>query len=256
MSSHDAFVTAAGSTPTPLHGASLASRMLGAPLPPALASLLRPTLGSAELEAFEASLVVPIDGRPPRLAVADRGDPAAWERAVRAHWPHAKLDRFLSVARGTRRMVDTCGDARAAIFLDDLQEQKLVERGWPLMCLVLDVPGGDVVRITRHPEPPRELVTRAGETAARALETLIDRGARGVWGVRWRKGVPTGFVWISESRWKRDFVATRALVERYDLPDAWRRACDLASELGLAPYPDAIDFEHGQLDLTVGLVRP
>jgi hypothetical protein len=256
MSGDDACVTAAGSTPTALRGAALASRMLGGPLPSALEALLRPTLGTEELEAFEASLVVPIDGAPPRLAVADRGHPSEWERTVRAEWPHPKLDRFLALARGTRRMIDTRGDGRAAIFLDDLQEQSLVERGLPLMCLVLDVPSGDVVRITRHAEPPHELALRAGESAARALETLVARGARGVWGVRWRKGAPTGFVWISESRWKRDFVRTRELVERYDLPDAWRRVSDLATELGLAPYPDAMDFEHGRFDLTVGLVRP
>lgn len=255
MTSDDAGVTEEGSTQT-LRGAALAARLLGAALSPALEALLGPALDAAELEAFAASLVIPLSGGPLRLAIADRGRPDAWERAVRAHWPHPKLDRFLELARGTRRMVDSRGDTQAAIFLDDLQERGLVEKGLPLMCLVLDVPAGDVVRITRHLEPPLALVREAGDEATRAIETLVERGARGVWGVRWRKGRPTGFVWISESRWRRDFVETRALVERTPLPPAWTEACRLADALGLAPYPDAMDFERGHFDLTVGLVRP
>lgn len=222
-------------------------------LPERLVPLLRPGLGTDALIGFEASLVVPFTGGPVRLAAADTGDPAAWSRAVLAGWPHRRLRKFLELAPASRRMIDTDGTG-AEVFLDDLQQARATlpsPRGLRLMCLTLAIPSGEVMCITHHEKPPFDIL-QGGVSAA--LAELVDKGATGKWGVRWRGEQPVGFVWVSESRWRANAAATRAIVESYGPPAVWERIRLAAESFGLAVYPDAVDVGGGRFDVTVGVV--
>lgn len=223
-------------------------------LPERLVPLVRPGLGTDALIGFEASLVVPFGGGPIRLAAADPGDPAAWSRAVLAGWPHRRLRKFLELAPASRRMIDTDGTT-AEVFLDDLQQARVslpAPRGFPLMCLTLAIPSGEVTCVTHHEKPPFELLQGGILDAMRAL---VDKGATGKWGVRWRGDQATGFVWVSESRWRGNAGTTRAIVESYAAPPAWERIRSAAESGGLAIYPDAIDVDETRFDVTVGVVE-
>jgi hypothetical protein len=230
---------------------SLLEAGLGGAVPPAFAELVPADLDLLGLQDFRASLVIPFDGGPVRLAVADTGYPRAWEATVRARWPDPGLAAFLGRFPGVRRMIDTDGSAVAEVFLDDLQVQGIAAGGAPLMCLTRAVPSGVEGEIVRLERPTLDGL--AGEGRAR-LDTLVARGASGIWGARRVRGQVVGFVWVTESRWRRDPERTRAIVESLGAPPAWRRVVETADRLGVRVYPDAVDWKGGAFDVTVGVL--
>ena len=217
--------------------------------------------GDAELEAledFQLSLVFPFAGGA-RVAASDRADPVAWERLVRDFYPEAGdfwvTGRAGRPPAGTRRMIDTDGSERADLYLDDLGD---APAGFPdappgpLIAATLHLPERELSFLTRQSAPP--LAELPGE-ARRAAERLLELGARGLWGSRVRRQAVCGFLWVSESRWRKDADATRAIVEALDPPPAWWRARDVVTELGWKAYPDALEWTERGLEVTLGVTR-
>jgi hypothetical protein len=208
-----------------------------------------------DLEAFAANVVVPFDGAPVRIAASDRRDPERWERAVRRRFGCPELDAFLGlVGPGTRRMIDTDGADSAELYLDDLgPEQSLANApDGSLLAATLHVPSLVRTFLVWQEQPPTALL----EPSLRARCTrLLELGALGRWAVRVRDGAAVSFLWVSESRYRRDGSKTRAIVEALSPPRAWSAVAECAERLGWQPYPDAIEGRFAGFDVTVGITR-
>lgn len=214
---------------------------------------------SRRLEDFKLNPVLPVEdaARPARIALSDGDEPDRWEAAVLEGLGDARVAPFLGLApRGTRRMIDTDG-ASSELYLDDLQD---VEHGLasptvdPLMCWTLSLPRGCRAVFTRHVTPPW---ARVCEGLAGGIDALMEHGATGIWGVRWRDAAPTGVLWVSEARWRGDHEAKIEVFEAaLGRPARWRSIRELAAAHRLVAYPDAVELGvGGEIDLTVGFLR-
>lgn len=211
------------------------------------------------LEDFKLNPVLPVDdaARPARIALSDGDEAAGWEAAVVEGLGDPRVGAFLGLApRGTRRMIDTDG-ACSELYLDDLQD---VAHGLvsptvdPLMCWTLSLPRGERAVFTRHVSPPW---ARVCDALAGRIDALMEQGATGIWGVRWRDGAPKSVLWVSEARWRGDHEAKTEVFEAaLGRPARWRAMRELAARHGLVAYPDAVELGvRGEVDLTVGFLR-
>jgi len=194
---------------------------------------------------------------PSRLFVSDQGEPAQWERVVRAHWGGAFTDSILRLApAGVRRMLDSDGSAEAEIYLDDLQDHAAMDAATalmppqcdaPAMCLTAYVESKRHSVISRHTEWPVD-VDRI--EAARPLKS-----AGGLWGLRWMDGALVSAVWVSEARWKNTATEANAVAEALGPPPEWRAMLDILQQAGRVGYPDAIEFGvDGTIMVTLGVL--
>ncbi len=212
------------------------------------------------LEGFAASLVIPFADRPVRIAASDAVDPAGWERTVIHRFPLPVVAEFLSVGerslrgRRPRRMIDTAGGTTAELYLDDLDvdESGKLSPTEDVMAATLHVPSQVRTVLLRRRDPPHDDVP---VQARPALESLVTLGAKGVWALRTIEDQAVGFVWVSESRWRKDAAATLAIAQGLKPPEPWTRVTRLVAELGYTPYPDAIEWTPEGLDVTLGIVR-
>jgi len=232
-------------------------------LPPRLDALVDRALCGARWADFKLGPILPLGGppRPPRLALADAGEPEAWAAAVRAGWPAAAA--FVGEGPpGARRMLDSDGGESAEVLLDDLQEVAhgfgAAPGGRVLMARALRLPSGDETRWSRHPDGIADVegLPAAALGWARGLRAA---GAAGLWAVRWRGDAPVGLLWVSESRWRGDAAATAALVDGgaggSPADGAWARLGAVMRARGWQVYPDSLEWRgDGGVDCTVGFV--
>ncbi|MFH2009450.1 MAG: hypothetical protein ABI333_22855 [bacterium] len=227
-------------------------------LPGRWAPLVDRELCEALLRDFKLGVIFPFGGevRPVRLALSAQGERERWEREVLRAWPSERLEGFLGqVPAETRLMVDSDGSERAVVYLDDLQEVEHELRapsGMALMSATLGLPGDRLGVLTRHTEPPVERVT--GSLRAR-LEELVGLGAEGLWSLRWEEGRVLSVLWISESRWRGNAEASRAVLGGLGSSRAWAEALRVAERHGRLGYPDAVELlGSGGVDVTLGIL--
>lgn len=233
-------------------------------LPPRIQALVDPAAADALIEDFKVGPIFGFCGspRPVRVAVSDQGAVERWTEAVRLGWPGPRTEDILSLAApGVRRMVDTDGSNKAEIYLDDLQEhgelgaaEALRQPGddGPAMCLTATIPSGTRSLITRHQTPPfLHLLGPLAESVA----DLVDQGAEGLWGLRWRMGQVVSVVWVSEARWAGTADQANQIASSMGPPAAWHRCLDALSAHGQRGYPDAIElWADGTADVTLGVL--
>jgi hypothetical protein len=222
-------------------------------VPDVVDALVDRRLAAKHLIDFKLGPIAPLGAdRPVRVAVSDRGEGEAWRSKVVGAFEHPALAAFLdSMPARARRMIDTDGET-AVVYLDDLQNVGATDAGDVLMCRTLDLPNGESGRITRHEVPPRERLT--GVLGER-LDQLLGLGATGLWGVRWRGNVPTGVLWVTESRWRGNSAETTAIAGAIGSHPLWVALTDLARTSGLVAYADALEVrDDGSCDLTLGFV--
>jgi hypothetical protein len=222
------------------------------PRPGRLASFLATQAAAEHLESFALNPVVRIGGDRHRLAISDIGRaPAEWIADVARAWPQHAVDGFFAQMPGApRRMVDTDGEG-AVFYLDDLQQNgAALPDGASLMSCTLSTTGETTV-ITR---PGREQAS-----LPRELEPLRRRLAGagvsgGVWAVRWRNDDPLSLLWISESRYSGNAVATAALIGALGGASAWQSLRAAAEARGFIAYPDVLEISGQGVDATIGFV--
>jgi len=213
------------------------------------------------IEDFKVGPVLPFGGstRPVRVTVSDQGEPDRWADTVRATWRHPVVEEWLSLGEGCRRMLDTDGGRLAELYLDDLQDHPALPRAEamrppedpaPVMCLTVKVPSGITSCITRHETPPFHYLVGG---LAEAVADLVDQGAEGIWGLRWRGERVSSVVWITEARWRNTAAAACAIADGLGPPPRWAALLTALAAVGFEAYPDAIElFPDGTSDLTVG----
>jgi len=206
-------------------------------------------VADALLEDFKVGPIFPFSGaaRPVRVAISDQGESSRWTEALRQGWPGPRTDDFVSLAtQGMRRMVDTDGSSKAEIYLDDLQDHEVLDAAEALrepgdegraMCLTTTLPSGTRSLITRHEQPPfLHLLGPLAESVA----DLVDQGADGIWGLRWRMGLVVSVVWVTESRWRNTADLSNEIAVGLGAPEAWHACLDVLKGHGRVVYPDAI----------------
>ncbi len=209
----------------------LVRRAFGDEVPPLVTALAHP---DHDPPRFDLGVIFSTAG-PSRVYIADRVDPAGWERAVRAHVPGC--ERLLGVCPpGVRRMVDIGNDA-AEVFLDDVQEAvPNLDPG--LMCLVFNGKTGKMSKLRIvDAVPPR-------------FSRWAALGREGMLALRTGGGLPR-ILWVPETRWTGRADEALTLAEAVGvLPSAF-----LAMQAEIPGiYIDGIEiFESGRLDLTVGI---
>jgi len=233
-------------------------------VPPRIEGLVDPAVADPLLAEFKVGPVLPTMGadRPVRVAVSDEGDVVHWAAAVRQGWPGACTEDILGLA-GTamRRMVDTDGSTKAEIYLDDLQDHDALEAAealrqpgdmGPAMCLTSTLPSGTRSLITRHTDPPfLHLLGPLAESVA----DLVDQGAAGLWGLRWRLGQVVSVVWVTEARWQGTAALANEIALGLGPHAAWHRCMEVLAAQGRQGYPDAIEvLVDGTADLTLGVL--
>lgn len=168
-----------------------------------------------------------------RVYLADRPDPAAWDRAVRAAAPGAS--RLLNAApAGCRRMVDTDGQTHE-VYLDDLQA---VRPDLGLMALVWSSASERVSRVRFVSSLPPAFASCTALAGGR----LAIRTGDG----------PAHLLWVSEAAHTGDVAGSWSRAEAaVALPPLVRAL--RARVPGL--YVDALDLHAtGQVDVTLGLL--
>ena len=234
-------------------------------VPPRIQRLIRPSVADALVEDFKVGPILafgPVK-RPPRVAVSDQGEPDAWTATVGDLWPGDSTRALLALATpGVRRMIDSDGLHSAEIYLDDLQDHAAIaaaealrppEDTGPVMCLTASVPSGLRSLITRHETPPFHYLRG---TLAEQVAELVDLGAAGIWGLRWRNQSVSSVVWVSEARWTGTAAQATAIALQLGAPASWHACMDALSTHGLEGYPDAIELlPDGSADVTVGVIH-
>jgi|GEM_PF-2027530 len=233
-------------------------------VPERIAALVEPQATDALLEDFKLGPVFPFFGakRPVRVAISDQGDPQRWAQAVRSGWPSPRTDDLLGLSTpGVRRMIDTDGSIQAELYLDDLQDhaplsaaEALRQPGddGPAMCLSATLPSGTRSLITRHEQPP--FLHLLG-TLAESVADLVDQGAEGIWGLRWRYGALHSVVWVTEARWRGNADQVNEIVASMGPHPGWDRCMSLLQECGRVGYPDAVElYQDGTADVTLGVL--
>ena len=233
-------------------------------VPPRIQAMIQHDVADGLLEDFKVGPILPFGtkDRPVRVAISDQGESAQWTEAVRRHWSGARPDDFLALAApGVRRMIDTDGSAKAEIYLDDLQDHSALSAAellrppgdaGPAMCLTVTVPSGTRSLITRHETPP--FLHLLG-TLAESVADLVDQGAEGLWGLRWRMGAVVSVVWVTEARWRGTADVATDIALGLGAPDAWHRCIDVLNAHGRVGYPDAIELlADGSADVTLGVL--
>ena len=168
----------------------------------------RPSVADALVEDFKVGPILALGlSNVPPVAVSDQGEPDAWTAAVGDLWPGDSTRALLALATpGVRRMIDSDGLHSAEIYLDDLQDHAAIaaaealrppEDTGPAMPHRLG-PVGTPSLITRHETPPFHYLRG---TLAEQVAELVDLGAAGIWGPRWRNQSVSSVVWASEARW-------------------------------------------------------
>lgn len=227
----------------------------GAEVPPRVHRLVDREICLRRIEDYKLGPILPIGAaRGTRVAISNQDEPARFRRAVLDEFRVPGLERFLgSVPETTRRMIDTDG-VGAVVYLDDLQELSLsAPDGRPLMFSSFDTSNGRMGYGTRHSEPPLDLL---GGRWRDALDRLLDLGAVGLWCVRWERRRPSGLVWVSESRHRKNPEQSVAIVEALGSHSGWDACRRLAAGAGLMAYADAIEaIGDGSWDVTVGFCR-
>ena len=227
-------------------------------LPSRLEALLPRSIPAARLEDYALNPVLSTrPAAPPRLAIARASAPQSWEKALQLLWPDSGAQDFFSQAPAkARRMLDSDGGEEVVFYLDDLQdhEEDLQHKlGGTLVCMCLHHPSGRQSHITRHLTPPMGILPEALEAV---LKSWVSQGAEGVWGIHWREGLPSGVLWITESRWRGRLAWNRAILRGWGLPKGWELLERAALKQGLQIYPDAVELlPDGQRDITVGFLR-
>ena len=247
---------------------SVTQEMIEAALPggvPArIQAMIAPTVADGLLEDFKVGPILPFgtQERSVRVAISDEGESAQWSDAVCRHWPGARTDDFLALASpGVRRMIDTDGSTKAEIYLDDLQDhgelmaaELLRQPGddGQVMCLTTTLPSGTRSLITRHEAPP--FLHLLG-TLAESVADLVDQGAEGLWGLRWRMGVVVSVVWVTEARWRGTSDLSTQIALSLGAPEGWHRCMAALNAHGRVGYPDAIELlADGSADVTLGVL--
>ena len=233
-------------------------------VPPRIQNLVDSGVTDPLLADFKVGPILPALGsdRPVRVAVSDQGDPEGWAAAVRGGWGGARTEAILGLAApDVRRMIDTDGSSKAEIYLDDLQDHGALEAAealrqpgdaGPAMCLTATLPSGTRSLITRHTEPP--FLHLLG-TLAESTADLVDQGAAGIWGLRWRMGQVVSVVWVTEARWQGTAALANEIALGLGPPEGWHRCLRVLSEHGHQGYPDAIELlVDGTADLTLGVL--
>jgi hypothetical protein len=232
-------------------------------VPHRIGALIDPKVAGSLLADFKVGPVLPCGetDRRVRVAVSDQGESDRWASVVRENWSHAMAEEWLAMGAGRRRMVDTDGSRLAEIYLDDLQDHPALpyaeamrppEDTAPVMCISVKVPSGTTSCVTRHTTPPFQYLIGG---LAEAVADLVDQGAEGLWGLRWRRGRPASVVWVTEARWRKNAEMVTAIADGLAVPAAWEACRAAMSRLGCVAYPDAIElYPDGTADLTVGVL--
>jgi len=245
-------------------------------LPERLSNIVDRPLCAALLLDFKLGIILSVapppsggeaQARATRMALSDQGEAARWQQVVGQQWSPAEAARFLSLVEdGTRRMVDSDGSGEAVLYLDDLQATRhtLVPppalAGQQLMCATLALPGARPGWLSRHADPPLELLDGA---LADRTRSLLDLGAVGLWALRWRDSEVEAVLWITESRWRKNAVTTqavvKALLEQSEAPPITTETLTALqhclSPQGHRIYPDAVELApDGVIDVTIGFL--
>jgi hypothetical protein len=234
-------------------------------IPARIQSLIQPQLADTLIEDFKVGPIFGFCGaqRPVRVAVSDQDEPERWASTVRKQWPGQPMEQILALSGpGVRRMIDTDGSSRAEVYLDDLQDhaalaaaEALREPGdeGALMCLTTTLPSGTRSLVTRHAQPPfMHLLGPLAESVA----DLVDQGAAGLWGLRWRMGLVVSVIWVSEARWTGTAELANQIATDLGPPPQWLVCQQLLSGHGLTGYPDAIELHIDETaDVTMGVLK-
>lgn len=242
---------------------SLVNRLLDAMfdgrVPAVVDELVDRDLAARHMDEFKLGPIFPIGPGatgPVRIAVSDQGEREHWAEAVCRMWPDPRIPNFLTrVPADARRMVDTDG-TKGMLYLDDLQD---VEHALsapidvPLMCSTFDLATGAVGAITRHREPPLDLLS--GQWHA-GLDDLRRRGAEGIWAIRWSGDVVVGLLWITESRRRDNAVTTNQIVAKLGEHRQWQEVARVLAADGWLAYADTVEVRaDGSFDVTLAMSR-
>jgi len=225
--------------------------------PPSITSrLLNRSLAARHILDFKFGPVLSIDSEGPlRLAIASVGESGGWVRRLDKTWPEAGIPAFMEgVDPSVRVMLDIAGREQATLYLDDLQD---VSHGFSspdgddLLAASLDLCTGERTVISRHAEIPLDPVE--GEWLER-LRDLKDRGASGLWGVRWKGDEVVGILCVTE---KSDTASVDNMLEvvtdlgGHPVIDAMNEAL---SSRGWIAFPDALEMRAEGYELTIGIL--
>jgi len=242
---------------------ALLEAAFGGDVPRRIAALIDPVVAGPLLADFKVGPVLPCGDtdRPVRVAVSDQGETTRWAEVVRKNWSHAMTEEWLNMAQGRRLMVDTDGSRAAEIYLDDLQDHPELPHAQAMrppgdssevMCISVKVPSGATSCITRHVDPPFACLLGG---LSEAVADLVDQGAEGIWGIRWRRGLPVSVVWVTEARWRGNTTQVNDIAAGLALPPSWEACRAAMASCGCVAYPDAIEiYPDGTADLTVGVL--
>lgn len=227
-------------------------------VPERLDALIHRQRCGALLADFKLGLVFPFapGGQPVRLALSAQGERERWIAGITRQWPSDRLTRFLDQAPAhTRLMVDSDGSDRAVVYLDDLQDVDhglRAPQGLELMCATLTLPGGAEAVVTRHTEPPLDLLSAP---LRGRCEALREAGAEGLWALRWQQDRVVGLLWITESRWRDNVAESSGVVAGLSPSPAYEGALAVVAQHGRQGYPDALEIiPDGGLDVTLGII--
>ena len=250
--------------------------LLEEPVPPDLpAEILRKTVGdwAAELvdeivtleaaaDALTRFVMGPIlqwegDSVHSRLSLSNAADHGRWMEAVTKRWPDERLRGFLeSVPSNCRKMVDVAGD-NVVFYLDDLHE---VSHQWegpvegPLLCASFELSSYSTDVMTRHDRFPGELL---GAHAEGFTPHASRMPLEGVWGVRWRNGIPMSVLCVTETRTRKSIKRGQRYLEKLGELGPLQTFCSLVASAGLRPYLDSAElYPTGRIDLTLGILGP
>jgi len=227
-------------------------------VPGIFSKLLDLELAAKHLLSFKFGPVLPLGvSRPVRLTVSGVGEERDWPQRLMGLWAHSELPGFLDGASAaSRKMVDWDGRNQPTIYLDDLQDVShdfASTEGDTIMCATLNLGTGQRGIMTRHEAPPLERLTPEWSTK---VETLVDAGATGLWGIRWEEREIAGVLVVTETRSWHDIQPmvslARTLAEDSRLADCEK----VLGEEGLMPYPDSIEIlSDGSYDLTLAVIE-
>ena len=192
-----------------------------------------------------------------RMSLSNVAGDSFWQSALECRFARSPVVPFSrSAPTGVRKMLDL-GQGSAVVYLDDLH---LVEHtfespvGNELLCVSMNSETGSVDVMSRHDRFPGDVF---GEQASRFMAYQDRMPREGVWGVRWRDGVPVSVLCVTETETRTQTNAGIAFLEARKQFPPIALYCEMIRQWGMRPYLDSAElYPDGRVDWTLGSLGP